>query len=451
MTWLRQRRGTVANRPDDGSALVMALVFLMIFGSWVGVVLQFAATGQRTTVSVRAEATSTYSAGGALEGAINAARSDLSVGSLASGTTTCFTLPTGSLDNPTPVTVTCQPRSGSGSPLGGASTSQPADAVLALSTNTSEGVAVTTGSALPTQGSVLVNKLLTVPAGATLTSSAGIRAGTCPTTGTVNPSCTVAAAGTAVDPSWPGPAITPASTLVTSLPSCGTVVALSPGIYRSASALQTVLGCPSAVVWFRPGTYFFDFRDAGSHELSVGAGDVVVGGAASGWTPGTTAASAVPYPTAATPTASACDTTVGGVDMVFGGDSGLSIAGGGRMQLCALNTVAGSQQVVLRGLASAAFPSSQATAAAASSASSNAAGAWAWTTPAAGAVVDGATAYVRIPNTLKGPSKLTLAGLGSSIVPADATGVSVAATVTETVGGTGNTTLTLKHGSCDPP
>ncbi len=117
------------------------------------------------------------------------------------------------------------------------------------------------------------------------------------------------------------------------------------------------------------------------------------------------------------------------------------------MQLCALDTALGSQQVVLRGLASAAFPSAQATAAAASSASSNAAGAWAWTTPAAGAVVDGATAYVRIPNTIKGPSKLTLAGLGSSIVPADATGVSVIATVTETLGGTGNTTLTLKPGT----
>ena len=113
-------------RPDDGSALVLALVFLMIFGSWVGVVLQFAATGQRTTVIVRAEATSTYAGGGALEGAINAARSDLSVGSLASGTTTCFTLPAGSRSTTRPRSRSPATRAaGSGSPLGGASTSQP--------------------------------------------------------------------------------------------------------------------------------------------------------------------------------------------------------------------------------------------------------------------------------------------------------------------------------------
>ncbi|MDQ1604563.1 MAG: hypothetical protein QOE01_2408, partial [Actinomycetota bacterium] len=73
MTWLCERLKTVRSRPDDGSALVLAMVFLMIFGAWIGVVLQFAATGQDITGSVRAEATNTYSGGGALDGAINAA------------------------------------------------------------------------------------------------------------------------------------------------------------------------------------------------------------------------------------------------------------------------------------------------------------------------------------------------------------------------------------------
>jgi hypothetical protein len=61
--------------------------------------------------------------------------------------------------------------------------------------------------------------------------------------------------------------------------------------------------------------------------------------------------------------------------------------------------------------------------------------------------VDGTVAHVRIPNTAKGPSKLTLAGLGAAIVPADATAVTVTVTVTETVAGTGNTTLTLVPGA----
>jgi hypothetical protein len=124
---------------------------------------------------------------------------------------------------------------------------------------------------------------------------------------------------------------------------------------------------------------------------------------------------------------------------------------GGRMQLCALVTGASNQHVVVRGLAAAASVAASTTAVAATSASSNAAGAWAWDTPAQGAVVDGVTAHVRIPNTAKGPSKLTLAGLGAAIVPADATAVTVTVTVTETVSGTGNTTLTLNPGAGATP
>ena len=63
MTWLRRRLTSVRRDGDEGSVLVLALVFLMVFGSWLGIVLQFAATGQRITVSVRAEATSTYAGG----------------------------------------------------------------------------------------------------------------------------------------------------------------------------------------------------------------------------------------------------------------------------------------------------------------------------------------------------------------------------------------------------
>lgn len=445
MRWLGRRLTSVRQDGEEGSVLVLALVFLMVFGSWIGIVLQFAAAGQRTTVSIRAEATSTYAGGGALEGAINAARSTLSVGTQATGPTTCFTLPVGELDNPTAVTVTCDPRAGSGSPFGGGSASQPDGSVLALSTDATEGVSVAAAAVLPTQGDVLANKRITVPAGATLTSSGSVRGLTCSTAGTVTPACTVAAAGTATDPAWPGPT-TAATTVVATLPACGTVVSLSPGIYRSAAALQTVLNCASAVVWFQPGTYFFDFRDAGTHEITVGTGDVVVGGAASGWTPGTTASTAVPFPTAAAPTTSACDVTAAGVDMVFGADSRVNVTGG-RMQLCALVTGASNQHVVVRGLASAASVAATTTATAATSASSNAAGAWAWDTPTLGAVVDGTTAHVRIPNTTKGPSKLTLAGLGAAIVPTDAIAVSVTVTVTETVTGTGNTTLTLKPGA----
>ena len=53
---------------DDGSALAIALTFLMIFGLIIGVVLQFATTGQRTTLGVREEATNTYAGGAVVPG-----------------------------------------------------------------------------------------------------------------------------------------------------------------------------------------------------------------------------------------------------------------------------------------------------------------------------------------------------------------------------------------------
>ena len=118
---------------DTGSALAIALVFLMLFGVFVGVVLQFAATGQRTTLVVRDEAMRTYAGGGALDGAINQVRTTLTTGTAPAGPSTCFTLPSGLLDNPSAVTVTCQPRAGSGADLGGGTASQPDQAVLALS------------------------------------------------------------------------------------------------------------------------------------------------------------------------------------------------------------------------------------------------------------------------------------------------------------------------------
>lgn len=449
MTRIMVRVAAVRCSGDAGSALAIALMFLMLFGLYVGSVLQFAATGQRTTISVRSEAVDTYAGGGALDAAINEIRTSLTTGAESGGTTTCFTLPAGALDNPTPVAVTCQPRTGSGVTLGGSSANQPAQAVLALSADAAEGVGVAAATTLPTDGGVLANKLVNVPANATLTSTGSIRAGTCQVTGTSTPACSVAPAGTAVDPSWSGPdnSSTP---LVGTLPACAGLVTLSPGIYRSAAALQTVLNCPSAVVWLKPGgagstgTYFFDFKDTGTHELTLGAGSVVVGGTPKGWTPGTTAAAAVPYPTAAAPGASACDTSAAGVDLVFSGDSRLNVTGG-RAQFCALSTSSAAQHIVLRGSTGTTVDSSGSSGAAGSSEIA-VPGARAWVNANQGAVVDGVGAYVKMPNRNDPSSKLLVGPVSSSLVPSDATSVSVTVAVTESMSGTGNTTLAARPG-----
>ena len=429
--------------PESGSVLAIALVFMLLFGIWIGTVLQFAATDQRVGVSVSEEAAATYAAGGALDAAVNTVRGALTTGTSAAGTTTCFSLPAGSLDNSTALTVTCIPRAGSGASAGGSSANQPDHAVLALSSIAAEGTTLAGGSALPVQGDVLVTSTLSVPTTATLTATGSVKAGTCSTAGTVSPACTTG--GSPSDPGWAGPSTT-STPLVTTLPACASQVALGPGVYRSAAALQAVLNCAS-VVWFRPGTYFFDFRDAGSHALTVPAGTDVVGGTPSGWTPGSTAP---PYPNLTSPAASACDQARPGVDFTFGGDSRL-VANGGRLQLCALSTSASSQHIVLRDLGSALPVSTTGTAAATGSVSSSAAGAWAWDNDTQAAQVDGAVAHVKVPNTGKPPSRLTLSGFGAATVPADATGVSVTVTATQTVSGTGTTTLGLVPGSGTAP
>jgi len=428
---------------DDGSALAIALTFLMVFGLIIGVVLQFATTGQRITLSVRDEAMSTYAGGGALDGAINAVRSNLSQGTQAAGASTCFTIPANQLDNPSPVAVTCTPRSGSGTSIGGGTASQPSQAVLTRSANPAEGVVLEAGASVPFQGDVAARSLVSVPAGASLSSTDSVTAGTT-CVGTTSPACTVATAP--ADPGWSGPD-TSSTPLKGAPPACAALVTLTPGIYRSAANLQTVLNCAGAVVWFQPGTYFFDFTDLVTHELVIGAGDVVVGGAPSGWTPGAPGAAGVPpYPTSASPGASACDTAQQGVDLVFGGDSRLTVQGGGKAQFCALETSATAQHIVLRSSTGSSVASTGASGTAASS-EIVVPGARPWSNAAGGAVAGGTSANVKLPNAGDPPSKLLVGPVSATLVPSDATGITVTTTVRESLKGTGDSRLAVRPGN----
>jgi hypothetical protein len=115
------RRPADARRTDEsGSALVLALLFVAVFGLIVGVVLNYASAGLRTTTAARETTAKTVSADGAIDGAINALSKNLllpgsvdpSPAPLAA--VTCFSLSVGQLDYPDPITVTCTPLAGSG-------------------------------------------------------------------------------------------------------------------------------------------------------------------------------------------------------------------------------------------------------------------------------------------------------------------------------------------------
>lgn len=408
---------------DQGSALAIALTFLMLFGVLIGVILQFAVTGQRTAIAVREEATSTYAGGGALDGAVNAVRSVPYKGLASSGVTSCFTLPAGALDNASAITVRCSPRSTSGDPVTGSTVSQPDRAVITTSTVAGEGLAVVSGSTRVV-GGVGVTRELSVASGAVLDSSGyPVEAGTCPASGTgqVKDECTVAAVSV---PTYPGPATTLAAQR-TNLPACGpATLTLSPGIYRSAGALQAVLNCANSTIVLTTGTYFFDFQDAGTHELVFDGASprnaVLIGGAVSG---------------------TACDPTAPGVDLTFGGDSRLRVQSG-RVDLCSLvpNGDTSNQHIVLRGLSA---PLTVPTTSSVGGASATSVGGTAWTNPNNGAAVN--TPPVTTTATIAGnnkPDAVLRVALPASVVPTDAQNISATITVRESVSTTNTGTTT---------
>src|SRR5207237_10068560 len=110
-------------------------------------------------------------------------------------------------------------------------------------------------------------------------------------------------------PGYPGGAATVATSypqIVTlpAVPVCTTpLMTIQPGTYTDVVALNALLACPNTVFQFLPGVFSFDFTAAAAAAVmnlpnQAVPTSVVVGGVASGWTPGTTAPARLPFPTA---------------------------------------------------------------------------------------------------------------------------------------------------------
>jgi hypothetical protein len=103
-------------RDDDGQALVLALGFLVFFGLVIGALMSFVGTSVLSTQRLREQRATAYAADGAVDAAIQAGRSDGSVGAFgatpcmhsAPFTNTASPATTGDPKEPTVVvTVTC--------------------------------------------------------------------------------------------------------------------------------------------------------------------------------------------------------------------------------------------------------------------------------------------------------------------------------------------------------
>lgn len=339
---------------DSGTALILALAFLALFGLVVGVILQFGAVGFRTTGSVRSLALNRAAANGALDGAVNLLSKSQQLG-LDPYSTGCYTLPASALQPS--AAVQCLARTGSGA--GGTANlgTQPAQAVYGTSTTSSEGYVQAAGTSSLVTGSVIGDKTVSVGAGSTLgvTSGTVTSTATCSTPATgVSPACQVGPLPTNLGTGFNSlatngdvalnttPAV-PATTVgLATVPTCAAskVMTLSPGIYRSAAALNALTTggtCAGSLLWFKPGIYYMNFSDASDVWNLTDTFSDVVGGTLSFTLPASrssTGPSTVPFPAGNGSTASGCDITQDGVMFIFGGDSRMNVSGS-KVQLCA--------------------------------------------------------------------------------------------------------------------
>jgi hypothetical protein len=67
-------------RDEEGQALVLALGFLVFFGLVIGAMLTFAGASIRSTERLREQRSSVYAADGAIDAAIQVARTDTTIG-----------------------------------------------------------------------------------------------------------------------------------------------------------------------------------------------------------------------------------------------------------------------------------------------------------------------------------------------------------------------------------
>jgi hypothetical protein len=352
-------------RNESGASVVLALVFLSLFGLFISAILTFTESSLLVSRQASIGADQVYGADGALEGAINVVATNASAGVDGSGTP-CSFLHAG-------VTVTCAPKTGSGV----ASTTRPA--IAAYGESEQEGVRLSGAGDLAVGGDVVSNSKLVVadPARKMTVHGNALAAKGCEPDPVSQPSpvsIQTLGPGTRVDCAAPvspqgypplliDPAADPTALVQRRPPTTEVACAagsprtvlppLEPGLYVDAVALSALTSsgsCGNKVVRFNPGLYYFDFGfGQGSICTSVPSTcewkiNMPTGGAVGGTS--TVDFEAAPSPLPATGN---CVIDAPGVQFVFGDGSHLSVVDG-TVELCGQQAV-DQRRAVVQGLA----------------------------------------------------------------------------------------------------
>lgn len=364
---MTSHRRATAMSGEEGSALIIALVFITTIALIVSAILSFTDVGLRASKSYnfKARAKSSYAAEGGIATAIQ--RYSSAKGSCDDFTSPLVTEQAG----PAPINgqgtiIRCQ-----GPPPGGARATQPVNSLLSLGTSTvpADPDGITSTGELRLQGGDVFSKT-TVSTTATMVVQGEVSAlKEC--RGPIQTSRLRCANSNPADPAdrsrGRDPDYTPATTVVplrqivpAPVPGCGGgwLIPIQPGYYDDAAAFTALTGagsCNDKVVWFKPGTYYLDFTFRGGPATwTVDNPSVaVVGGTPTGpaWEP----VPPVDPPVLNVPGACKTDADPGpGVEVIAGGDSRLDVKRG-RMELCAspssTDPKSADQQIALFGLA----------------------------------------------------------------------------------------------------
>ena len=356
---------------DSGAALPLVLVLVTVVAVVLGAVLSFAETSVRTTVNLRDQASSAYTADGALQAAINEIRNSGFTGAPGQhcfGTSDTLTLPSFTGTDSAAVSCTADPAKVLIQCPSLSTCNRPGNAILTLGKGGEDGVTITqpTGSSFRVHGIVYSNSTINVVNGSLDTNTAVYARGGC--TGTIRstpaPACGYGGSSLGDDPGY-APALTSVPPRQ-ALPGCtaaGSVVTFEPGYYDDAAGLSAMMSssskCKDSTWWFKPGTYYFDFHNSSAvRPPSLPGGDdvwTVDNGFLVAGTPVDAAGRAVARPSVPAAIPGACDNPIDdakalGVQFVFGGDSRLAVKAG-QAEIC--GTYSGTKPpVALYGLTS---------------------------------------------------------------------------------------------------
>jgi Tfp pilus assembly protein PilX len=359
-----------ARNDDGGAALIIALVIISVVGLVAVATLSFAFVGIRTTVALRAEGADVYNADGAAQVAVNALRKDTFNGAAGQCVTTTSAM---SLPNFYPGTtgsaassayVSCAPGAGNGSTSATSANASPGSAVLTLGTAAGEnGIQVASNAGkIKVRGGVFSNSTINIMAGGIDNTynnppslPYNLARGACANQSLIIPTAYTTCNYTATDPrgsdpgtltphgaSYDPPPVAPGNGTIGTCPAGTKYQTVTPGRFTDAAALTDLSGCTTGIVYFQPGTYYFDFTAGGNHVWTVEDTYLIAG---TPTIPLTAAPAPAQMPGSCLPPADAAATTSTGVRFVFGGDSRLELGHkgnpGGQIAICASRSASG--------------------------------------------------------------------------------------------------------------